>query len=321
MKLSIITINRNNAAGLKKTMESVLTQTCNDFEYIVVDGAAPLNPPKGGLLKNPHPLNPPEGGTSSPVQQDIEVIEKFISKIGLKENGFTSCTFLSPFGGVGGGFFSEPDKGIYNAMNKGILKAQGEYLLFLNSGDWLYDDRVVEDFCSRNFTEDLVAGNLMNWNNGKRTLRKFYSGEELGFLHFYCDSPMAHQATFIKKTLFEKYGLYNEKHAYVSDWEFFVVALLVNQCSYSYFDRIISYYDLTGITAQPQVQEKLAGERATVMNRYFPLVARSFKLLLYENEVLKSHENRYNEYEKLRSSVFGPVVKLLARIVRKLSSK
>ena len=206
-------------------------------------------------------------------------------------------------------------------MNKGILKAQGEYLLFLNSGDWLYDDRVVEDFCSRNFTEDLVAGNLMNWNNGKRTLRKFYSGEELGFLHFYSDSPMAHQATFIKKTLFEKYGLYNEKHAYVSDWEFFVVALLVNQCSYSYFDRIISYYDLTGITAQPQVQEKLAGERATVMNRYFPLVARSFKLLLNENEVLKSHENRYNEYEKLRSSVFGPVVKLLARIVRKLSSK
>ena len=61
MKLSIITINRNNAAGLKKTMESVLTQTCNDFEYIVVDGAAPLNPPKGGLLKNPHPLNTPKG--------------------------------------------------------------------------------------------------------------------------------------------------------------------------------------------------------------------------------------------------------------------
>ena len=61
-KLTIITINYNNAVGLQKTMESVLAQTSKDFEYIVVDGDAPLNPPLGGLLKNPHPLNPPMGG-------------------------------------------------------------------------------------------------------------------------------------------------------------------------------------------------------------------------------------------------------------------
>ena len=113
MTLTIITINYNNASGLQKTMESVLSQTSNDFEYIVIDG---------GVAS----LNPPEGGTSRPVQQDVEVIEKFIAEKGLKENGFTRCIWLSPFGEVGGGFYSEPDSGIYNAMNKGIRMAQGE---------------------------------------------------------------------------------------------------------------------------------------------------------------------------------------------------
>ena len=71
MTLTIITINYNNAVGLQKTMESVLTQTSRDFEYIVIDGGVA-------------PLNPPEGGTSRPIQQDIEVIEKFIAEKGQK---------------------------------------------------------------------------------------------------------------------------------------------------------------------------------------------------------------------------------------------
>ena len=106
-KLAIITINYNNASGLQKTMESVLSQTSQDFEYIVVDGTAP-QPPKGGVVA------------------DLEVITQFISEKLHTENGYTSCTWLSPFGGVGGGFFSEPDNGIYHAMNKGIRMAKGE---------------------------------------------------------------------------------------------------------------------------------------------------------------------------------------------------
>ena len=105
MKLSIITINRNNAAGLEKTLQSVAAQTFKEFEYIVVDGAS--------------------------TDGSVEVIKKYESK-------FAHLKWVS-----------EPDKGIYNAMNKGIKVAKGEYLLFLNSGDWLCNESIIQDFVDR----------------------------------------------------------------------------------------------------------------------------------------------------------------------------
>ena len=86
MKLSIITINYNNAIGLKKTIESIVEQTYHEFEYIVIDGGS-NDDSKKVILEN--------------------------------QNNISD-------------WCSEKDAGIYNAMNKGILKATGEYLLFLN---------------------------------------------------------------------------------------------------------------------------------------------------------------------------------------------
>jgi glycosyltransferase involved in cell wall biosynthesis len=81
MKLSIITINYNNASGLRKTIESVANQTSLEFEYIVIDGAS--------------------------TDGSVEIIKEYKEKI-------TYCV-------------SEPDNGIYNAMNKGIHAAKGKY--------------------------------------------------------------------------------------------------------------------------------------------------------------------------------------------------
>ena len=89
MKLSIVTINYNDAIGLERTIQSVITQTFKDFEYIIIDG------------------NSTDGSK--------EIIKKYSEKIQVA--------------------ISEPDTGIYNAMNKGAALAKGEYLLFLNSGD------------------------------------------------------------------------------------------------------------------------------------------------------------------------------------------
>ena len=100
MKLSIITINRNNATGLEKTMQSVASQSFKEFEYIVVDGASTDN--------------------------SVEVIKSF-------EPYFARLKWVS-----------EPDAGIYNAMNKGIRMASGDYIQILNSGDCLADVDVTE---------------------------------------------------------------------------------------------------------------------------------------------------------------------------------
>ena len=100
-QLSIITINKNDAKGLEKTLESIWKkQSFKDFEHIIIDGASTDN--------------------------SINIIKKYASHLSY--------------------WVSEPDKGIYNAMNKGIIKAKGNYLLFLNSGDWLENDILARVF-------------------------------------------------------------------------------------------------------------------------------------------------------------------------------
>ena len=59
---------------------------------------------------------------------------------------------------------SEPDKGVYNAMNKGIAKAQGEYLNFMNSGDRFYDHQTLNEVFSSGFQEDILYGNELQYN-------------------------------------------------------------------------------------------------------------------------------------------------------------
>ncbi len=112
MLLTIITINYNNATGLQKTIQSVLTQTSPNFEYIIVDGAAPNSKQEGAI-------------------SDTEVLHSFIQETNTTVNGFTSCTWKSANAEITGGFYSEKDSGIYNAMNKGIRMTKANTFIFL----------------------------------------------------------------------------------------------------------------------------------------------------------------------------------------------
>lgn len=147
---------------------------------------------------------------------------------------------------------SEPDSGIYNAMNKGIKAANGEYLLFLNSGDWLCDTNVLI-FAAENLDSpgiiDVLYGNLIKvYPDRSEHLDRGINGKEIS-LQTFIDGNLNHQATFIGSHLFNIYGMYDENLKIVSDWKLFLIALGLNNSKVKYIDREISYYDMTGLSS------------------------------------------------------------------------
>ena len=182
-KLSIITINLNNADGLRKTIESVILQTISDFEYIVIDGAS--------------------------TDGSVDIIKQYSDKI----------TY----------WISEPDNGVYNAMNKGILKATGDYCLFLNSGDEFSSNKSLIKF---NFFFDLNIDILYGDLTVKNGIEEYYKTypDKLTFKYFRSDT-LPHPASFIKRKLFHDICMFDEKLKICSDWEFFVIAICLRNCS------------------------------------------------------------------------------------------
>lgn len=222
MKLSLITINLNNERGLLKTIESVVNQSYNDFEYVVIDGAS--------------------------TDKSVDVIKKYQDKISY--------------------WVSEPDTGIYNAMNKGINIASGEYLLFLNSGDILASKDVLEGVYGRLGTVDIIYGYVEGIEKNGEKRQKILPPEEITFRFFYSRN-IPHQAEFISKKLFEKLGLYNENHKILSDYEFNLKALMSN-ASFCYIEKLISIVDLNGISSSSQSIEQLDKERKMIFSQNIP---------------------------------------------------
>ncbi len=167
---SIVTINYNNADGLKKTIESVVSQSCQDFEYIVIDGVS--------------------------LDHSIEVLAHFKNTIST--------------------YISEPDHGVYDAMNKGWKLARGEYVLFLNSGDVFADVSVLENVNKViDLSADIVYGcHLWGTNSGERWNPK----KEFRFREVLNHTPISHQATFIKKAQLEKVGGFKTNYKIIADW-------------------------------------------------------------------------------------------------------
>lgn len=160
---------------------------------------------------------------------------------------------FDPAGIDGFHWISEKDSGIFQAMNKGIRLASGEYLLFLNSGDFLVHDKVLEEVFSAVHTADILAGRCRISQKG--TVIHITSPPEkitFGYLYY---TGLAHQATFIKKALFDQSGYYREDFRYNSDVEFWYRALIFNVCSSETLDTVISDYNTSGISSQDRLTE------------------------------------------------------------------
>lgn len=233
-KLSIITVNLNNKAGLQKTIDSVISQTYKDFEWIIIDG----------------------GSTDG----SKELIEKY--------------SFYITY------WVSEPDKGIYNAMNKGIRVAKGEYLHFLNSGDWYYDDNVLRDVFSIKHTGAVLYGNIAGYKNNAYVSDTIYPMDLS--LYFFYKERICHQAAFILRSTFDKM-LYDETKMICADYKHFV-ALIIKDKYFEYLDRLVVCVDRDGISGNAANYPQMIKERLGIWSEIIPAT------------VLKDYSN-YNRVE------------------------
>lgn len=213
-KFSVITINYNNKEGLVRTIQSTISQTFKDYEFIIVDGGS--------------------------IDGSREIIDN-------------SKEYLS-------WWCSEPDQGVYNAMNKGVKHAKGEYCIFMNSGDYFYNEQVLENVNKLNANCDFLYGYTLNpitdeINNVPIT----------NLLVTLITDSLSHQATFIKKKVLEEYP-YDENLKIVSDWKLWIEAILFGQKTFQNINIKIAYQEAAGLSSNKNAHKN---ERQEVLMKYF----------------------------------------------------
>ena len=168
-----------------------------------------------------------------------------------------------------GYWVSEQDGGIYNAMNKGILNATGDYLLFLNSGDHLKDERVLEEVSAFMDGTAIIYGNTFLIASDTKSWVGHHP-EVLTF-SFFVDCTLPHAASFIKRSLFNEIGLYDESLLICADWKFFMNAICRFNVSYKFVDRVISVFYLNGISSTGDSKAIIEKEKNSVLERDYPV--------------------------------------------------
>lgn len=266
MTLSIITVNYNDAVGLRRTLDSVRRQTCKEFEYIVIDGAS--------------------------TDGSREVMAEYDDVV------------TSPI--------SEKDTGVFNAMNKGIAKANGDYCLFLNSGDYLASDDVVEKALPCLDGTDFVSGDtICVREQGKHAL---WPAPRILTAYVIVHYALSHQSTFIRTELLRKRP-YREDLRIASDWEQELYELVFHDATYKCIPFPVSYFYEDGISRTDL--DGVKRERDKVYSEYFS--RRLLYSVLGENE-LKEICNQIEE----NSSTYKLVLKSLKnarKVVRLLKRR
>ena len=181
---------------------------------------------------------------------------------------------------------SEPDKGVYNAMNKGIKHAQGEYLLFLNSGDTLYDEHVLQNVDDLHSDADIISGQVERMDN-HQLLRKY---DKSILMQLYNDT-LNHQGTFIKRALFDSLK-YDETLKIVSDWKFWVEAIIIRGATIKIIQIIVAKQDMFGVSTDMNL---MVQERQDVLNMFFPVLC----------------QKELKEYQRMRTSIYNVYGNLL----------
>ena len=296
MKLSIITINYNNAEGLKKTLASVASQTYRDIEHIIVDGCS--------------------------TDGSVDVIEEYEEK----------PTPNPSLKGREIKWVSETDKGIYNAMNHGIEIALGrrvvnknhtsnithntsqeslcDYIWILNSGDCVASADVVKQMMTEverinNITNErvpILMGNIVHTYANALSPRPM----DVSMLTFYTGT-VPHDAAFVRSDLFEKYGLFDDSMKICADWKLYLDMIALGGIQPLYVDIDVVNFDMSGIS---NTNNEL---RLTERRMYLEQVLPASVLKDYD-----AYARSIRQYERLKKHHLWGFVTFIERVLFKL---
>lgn len=220
--ITVVTVCFNSEDTIEETMQSVLCQTYQDKEYLIIDG------------------------NSS--DHTMEIVRKY-----------NDCDFLR--------VISEPDRGLYDAMNKSLDMAKGNYIIFLNSGDVFCDENVLRDMATY-LTEDIVYGNVIRRKHSGDVVEK-YPGKHKLFWLLLQGKMVSHQVLFTKLEIMRRYG-FDESYKITADFNF-LVRSVHDKCSLRYVDRNVSIMEnREGISARPENLDIMRAEDDRSLREYFP---------------------------------------------------
>ncbi|ERJ60632.1 glycosyltransferase family 2 protein [Sphingobacterium paucimobilis] len=186
----------------------------------------------------------------------------------------------------------EKDKGIYDAMNKGIERSTGDYLIFMNSGDTFFDSETISTYVDHvDDKSDILYGDAMGVKNGIEIMR-LQQPKELD-VSFWLFHSINHQASAISKNIFDRFGVYSDKRQVITvDWQYFIKIYLKDGVKFKYINQILCNYDLGGVSSDVALSQQHRLERESFIEKKLPEYWQTYQLL-YDRKQKRTEQYFY----------------------------
>jgi len=265
-KVSIITVCYNSAKTIEQTILSIIYQTSQNYEYLIIDGGS-------------------TDGT-------LDIIEKYKSAISY--------------------FVSEPDQGIYDAMNKGIQISKGNVIAFLNSDDWYSEDtisRVLDEF--ENNDVDIVYGDvLIATGTGVPIRRNAFINET-----FHHQMTIFHPATFVRLDMFDRIGLFDLQFKVAADYDWLLRAF-IGGAKFHHTENVLTNFRYGGVSVK---ELDLCTEETrsiclkwlpeNLKTKFLPLINDEYEKHINEAAVLRKTKHLLSENKSLLIDLISDYIK------------